>query len=306
MAESGAAPSEPARSRVLDAEWVHRTAHGIEIGVEVPTGKVSGSVDAFLGAVKLGWSLRQTLWVLVVKDFKGRYRAQALGLFWSFAHPLVMMTTMTVAFQIVLKVKIPHFPVFYLIGSIFWQFFTNVLLATTGSMTENAGLVKRTTFPRFLFPIATTFSHLIHFGMEMGLVFAFFFVFPDAYHFNITLLALPLLVVLLLVILIGIGLMTSTLHVKYRDLYYMVTSLITVGFWGTPVLFSTAMAPGWIRPLLRLNPLAGAIEGARDIIMNGQWPKAEYLVPAAVIGVILFFVGCAVFRRQDLEMADYV
>lgn len=301
MADSGDTPS-----RVLAAEWVHRTAHGVELGIEVPTGKVSGSIDAFVGAVRLGWSLRQTLWVLVVKDFKSRYRAQALGLFWSLAHPLVMMVTMTLAFQLVLKVNIPHFPVFYLIGAIIWQFFTNVLLATTGSMTENAALVKRTTFPRFLFPIATTLSHLIHFGMEMGLVFAFFFVFPSSYHFNATLLALPLIVALLIVILIGAGFMTSTLHVKYRDLYYMVTSLITVGFWCTPVLYSTAMAPAWIRPILRLNPVGGAIEGARDVIMNGQWPKAEYLVPAAVIGFVLFFAGCAVFRRQDLEMADYV
>jgi ABC-type polysaccharide/polyol phosphate export permease len=306
MAESGETPSIQGRSRVLDAEWVHRTVHGVEIGTEIPRGKVSGGLEAFVSAVKLGWSLRRILWVLVVKDFKSRYRAQSLGLFWSLAHPLVMMVTMTVAFQLVLKVKIPHFPVFYLIGSVIWQFFTNVLLATTGSMTENAGLVKRTTFPRFLFPIAAALSHVIHLGMELGLVFAFFFVFPDAYHFNVTLLALPLLLALLLVILIGVGLMTSTLHVKFRDLYYMVTSLITVGFWGTPILFTTEMAPPWARVLFRLNPLAGVIEGSRDIIMKGQWPQLAYIVPAAIMGVVLFFLGCVVFRRQELEMADYV
>ena len=67
-------------------------------------------------------ALRQALWVLVLKDFKGRYRAQALGLFWSLAHPLVMMVTITVAFTFVLRIQIPNFSVFYLIGAVFWLF----------------------------------------------------------------------------------------------------------------------------------------------------------------------------------------
>jgi ABC-type polysaccharide/polyol phosphate export permease len=66
------------------------------------------------------------------------------------------------------------------------------------------------------------------------------------------------------------------------------------------------MAPGWLRPLLRLNPVGGAIEGAREIIMLGEWPKAVYVLPAAVAATTAFFVGCAVFRKQNLRIADYV
>jgi ABC-2 type transport system permease protein len=217
-----------------------------------------------------------------------------------------MMVTITIAFKHILKVDIPNFQIFYLIGAIIWQFFSNSVLATTGSMMDNGGLVKRTTFPRFLFPIATILSHLIHFGMEATLVFAFFFVYPEAYVFNASLLALPLLVLLLIVMLIGVGLTTSGLNVKYRDVYYLVTSALTVLFWLTPVLFSTRMAPSWLRPFLRVNPVGGVIEGARDIIMHGEWPRLGEMLPAAATGVVVFFVGCAVFRRQNLQIADYV
>jgi lipopolysaccharide transport system permease protein len=301
-------PSIPSRdgTGVLDAPWVHRSAVGIEIGIETPTGKASSPIQAFVTAATLTWSVRQTLWVLVVKDFKSRYRAQALGLFWSFAHPLVMMVTLTVAFRYILKVDIKNFQIFYLIGAIIWQFFSNSVLSTTGSMMDNGGLVKRTTFPRFLFPIATILSHLIHFGMETLLVFAFFLIYPEAYVFNASLLALPLLILLLVVMLIGVGLTTSGLNVKYRDVYYLVTSALTVLFWLTPVLFSTRMAPSWLRPVLTLNPVGGVIEGARDIIMHGEWPRLGEILPAAATGVFVFFVGCAVFRRQNLQIADYV
>jgi ABC-type polysaccharide/polyol phosphate export permease len=298
--------SSRGQTSLQNAPWVHLSAAGIEIGSETPTGRASNPLWALISAFSLTWSVREILWVLVVKDFKARYRAQALGLFWSFAHPLVMMITITIAFKYVLKVQIENFQIFYLIGSVIWQFFSNSVLATTGSMIDNAGLVKRTTFPRFLFPVAAILSHLIHFGLEMLLVFAFFFVFPQAYVFNSSLFALPLLILLLLVMLTGVGLTTSGLNVRYRDVYYLVTSTLTVAFWLTPVLFRIDMAPGWLRPLLRANPVAGVIEGARNVIMLGEWPSPSEIAPGAVSGLVMFFVGCAVFRRQNLHIADYV
>jgi ABC-type polysaccharide/polyol phosphate export permease len=265
-----------------------------------------GPLGAFVAACALAFSLRQTLWVLVVRDFKSRYRAQALGLFWSFAHPLVMMVTVTIAFRHVLKVQIENFQIFYLIGAVIWQFFSNSALATTGAMIDNATLVKRTTFPRFLFPIATVFSHALHFCMESALVFAFYVFYPEAYRFNGTLLALPFLALLLVTINIGVGLLTCGLNVRYRDVYYLVTSVLTMGFWVTPIIYPTDMAPPLLQPILRLNPIGGVMEGARDVLMRGQWPRAEYTLPAVATGLVLFILGCAVFRRQNLHIADYV
>jgi ABC-type polysaccharide/polyol phosphate export permease len=306
MVESVVSSPPPGSGTDVAEAWVHRSASGVEFGGETPTGRAAGPVTAFVSAAREVFRLRETLWVLVLKDFKGRYRAQALGLFWSLAHPLVMMGTLTLAFQYVLKVSIPNFQVFYLIGAVFWQFFTNAVLAATGGITENGGLIKHTTFPRYVFPIAAVLSHLIHFAMELGLVFAFFFFFPSAYRLNVTLLALPFVVLLLVVIAIGVGFATSVLHAKYRDVYYVVTSTITVGFWATPILFSTSMAPSWLRPLLRLNPVGGVIEAGRDVLMRGVWPDPAYLVPAMITAATVFFGGCYVFRRMNIRVADYV
>jgi lipopolysaccharide transport system permease protein len=302
---SQGAPAGASDTRLLTTPWVHRNAGGLEIGVERPTGLPSSARVAFRSALLLTWELRQALWVLVLKDFKARYRAQALGLFWSLAHPLVMMATVTVAFTYVMGVRVPHFAVFYLIGSVFWQFVTNATLAAAGSLVENGGLVKQTTFPRFLFPVAAVLSHLIHLGMELVVVFAFYFFYPDAYHFNGTLAALPLLVLVTLVVLIGAGLLTSGLYVVFRDTHYLLTSFFTVAFWATPILYPLSMVPPSLQPLVRLNPMTGVIEGARSILMRGEWPHLADLLPAALVAVVLFVTGCAVFRRQNLKVADY-
>ncbi|MFO0566313.1 MAG: ABC transporter permease [Polyangiaceae bacterium] len=297
-------PGEPARA--LADSWVHRSARGIEYGVEQPSGKPESALAALFGALATTWRLRKTLWVLVLKEFKSRYRAQALGLAWSFAYPLIMMATVSLAFTHILKIRIPNFVVFYLIAAIFWQWFSNGTLAATGSFVENASLVKRTSFPRYLLPVAAVLANGINFLLEWVLVFGFYFVFPTAYRFNVTILALVPLSFLELMILVGVGLSTSALNVRYRDVYYIVTSVLTFGFWLSPLLYSTEMAPPTLRALLRLNPLAGVMEGARDVVMAGRWPRLENLLPAVATATVVFLIGCAVFRRQNLQLSDYV
>lgn len=287
-------------------EWVHHHERGIETGGETPTGRPAGAVSALVGSVALAWKLRKALWVLVLKDFKARYRAHALGLFWSLAHPLVMMATLTIAFQYVLRVRIPNFAVFFLIGTVYWQFFSNALNAGMSALMDNGALIKTTTFPRFLFPVAVVLSQLIHFAMESLLILAFFFFFPSAYTFNVTLVLLPLLVLLLVMMLIGMTFIAAPLHARYRDLSYVVSSALTVGFWLTPILYPSSMAPPTLRPLLRLNPVGGVIESAREIIMRGHWPALDLILPPVVAAVVLFLLGCAVFRRENVRVADYV
>lgn len=306
MTETAVSPASTAEDRILREPWVHRTAAGTEIGPDLPSGKSSGPVAAFVTSVAITWELRETLWVLVLKDFKARYRAQSLGLFWSLAYPLVMMVTLTIAFGYVLRVQIPNFSVFYLVGAVFWQFFTNASLASVTSILENGSLVKKTMFPRFLFPIASVLSHLIHLGMELVLLFLFYFVFPHAYTFNVTLVALPFLVLVEVVLLVGMALVTSTMNVRYRDTYYLVSSLMTVGFWATPVIYASHMAPPWAQRWLRLNPVTGIIESARSVVMRGEWPSAQYLLPATGIAIATFFVGCLVFHSQNVRVSDYV
>src|SRR5688572_7267091 len=117
--EIGAAEVSAAPSLEL-APWVHITPRGTEFGGESPGASLRGPLRSLLVACVTTYRLRSTLWLLVLKEFKSRYRAQALGLFWSLAYPLVMMLTISAAFVYVLGVQIANFPIFYLIAAIFW------------------------------------------------------------------------------------------------------------------------------------------------------------------------------------------
>jgi lipopolysaccharide transport system permease protein len=306
--EIAAATEPPARSarKVDQPPWVHVTPGGREFGGDAPSGAVPGPLQALIAACATTWELRSTLWILVLKEFKSRYRAQALGLFWSLAYPLFMMATVSVAFVYILGVQVQNFPIFYLIGAIFWHWFSNGLLAATSTFHEHGGLVKRTTFPRYLLPVARVLSSFLSFLTEWSLVIGFYFVFPEAFTFTFRIVALPLLCLILFILLIGLSLLVSVLDVRYRDVYYMVSSVLTVGFWLSPILYPVEKAPEHLRWLFTLNPLSGIIEGARAVLMYGRWPNAAHLGVAAGIALIVFFIGCAVFRRHNLTLADHI
>ena len=189
-----ASAKTPRSPRSLEAApWVHVTPKGTDFGGESPSGSVRGPLKSLLVAFITTYQLRSTLWILVLREFKSRYRAQALGLLWSLAYPLVMMITVSVAFVYVLGVDIPNFAIFYLIGAIFWHWFSNGLMSATSIFNENGSLVKRTTFPRYLLPVSRVLASFLSFLTEWMLVIAFYFVFPEAFTFTYRIVALPLL-----------------------------------------------------------------------------------------------------------------
>jgi lipopolysaccharide transport system permease protein len=289
-----------------EAPWVHVTPKGTDYGGDSPSGSVRGPLQSLVVAFVTTYKLRSTLWILVLREFKSRYRAQALGLLWSLAHPLVMMITVSVAFVYVLGVDIPNFAIFYLIAAIFWHWFSNGLMSATSIFNENGSLVKRTTFPRYLLPISRVLASFLSFLTEWALVIAFYFVFPEAFTFTYRIIALPLLFLITFVLMIGLSLTLSVLDVRYRDVYYTLTSVLTFAFWLSPILYPVTKAPENLRWLFYLNPMTGVMEGARAIIMYGRWPSALEIGPSSALAVAVFMVGCAVFRKYNLTLADYL
>jgi lipopolysaccharide transport system permease protein len=64
----------------------------------------------------------------------------------------------------------------------------------------------------------------------------------------------------------------------------------------TPILYSIASMPPFLRTLTRLNPIYHLVQSYRAILVAGVWPSAWGLVYVAVVAALLLFAGLAVFR----------
>ena len=93
------------------------------------------------------WLSRELLVYLVRTEIKVKYKNSALGLVWSMVAPAMTLAIYFFVFQIVLGNHTPNFVIFLFAGLLLWNLFSLGVLTGTGVVVNNAGIVKKVSFP---------------------------------------------------------------------------------------------------------------------------------------------------------------
>jgi ABC-2 type transport system permease protein len=257
----------------------------------------------------LGWragagNLVSLTWTLSRKNFQVRYKRAALGVLWAVLQPAFQAAVLSVVFIKVFKADlgVPDYAVFVLAGMLPWTFFAQSLSIATVSVLENGPLVKKVSLPLVVFPfsaiggVALAFVAALPVLLVAGLV---------AGGVGRLLLLLPLAVGLQLLAVAGLATLTSSLYPAFRDVRYLVESLLVVGLYLTPVLYPPDKLPSPARGLLELNPLTGVLSIYRAAFLSRpvDWSAVGL---SALVGVAALLLGLTVFRRRSDEFADLV
>jgi ABC-2 type transport system permease protein len=104
------------------------------------------------------WLSRELLIYLVRTEIKVKYKNSVLGLVWSMLAPAMSLAIYFVVFSIVLNNKQPHFVIFLFAGLLLWNLFSLGVLTGTGVVVNNAGIVKKVSFPREILSLAAVGS----------------------------------------------------------------------------------------------------------------------------------------------------
>jgi ABC-2 type transport system permease protein len=112
--------------------------------------------------------------------------------------------------------------------------------------------------------------------------------------------------VLLLLFTVGLSLLTSALHVKYRDVAFFVQALLTVWFYATPIVYTLSVIPERLRFLWNFNPMTSIVLLLQHSFLNLSFPNPQILQINIIL--ILFFVtlGVFVFRRESKNFDDWI
>lgn len=255
------------------------------------------------------WRYRYALHNLVLKDFRVRYRNMSLGILWSIINPLVMLGVLLIVFTYIHQNRHVHyFPVFLLIGLVFYNIMALVLPPATTAIVGNANLVKKVIFPRAMVPVAVVASQMIHIGIKLVILGTFLFVF--SVPVNWTWLWIFPIILTMLIFVTGMAFGCSALAVTYRDMLYVVESGLKISFWLTPIFYDLLQVKlNLARPLYwiyLLNPAAGCIDATRKALLMGQHPDPEAFGFAAFSALVILVVGIAIFRSKEQQFADYL
>jgi ABC-type polysaccharide/polyol phosphate export permease len=285
------------------AIWQHRTPTGTILGDELEEPSLAAELKSVTADFR---AHRHAIKVFTEGRFRATYRAQALGLLWPIANPLILMIVISVVFGWVFPTEIPAYPVFLMLGLIPWHFLSHSWTDGTTCLLEHAEVLKRTSVPGYVIAAGTVFSHLHNLGFASLSILPLIALYPSAFQVSLAMLALPLVLVFLVVATLGLVLISGVLNVVYRDVGYIVNSSLVVLFWATPIMYPLDRVAGTARRILLLNPMASIIESTRAIVMDGRFPAAGVTAAAAASSGLILLIGLLLYRRFARQLADHV
>lgn len=251
------------------------------------------------------WVYRELLYFLMWRDVKVRYKQTLLGVVWVVIQPLLATVVFTVFLGMLARVPsddIPY-PIFVYVGLLLWNFFSSAVIGSGNSLVGNASLITKVYFPRIIVPIGAVGARLADLAVALVVLIGmmiFYEVVPTW-----SLLMFPLLIALVALLALGIGLLTSALNVKYRDVGIALPVLIQLWMFSSPIVYPSSLVPeGW-RTIYALNPLVGIIEGFRSSFFGLEFDWAALGFSTAITFILLVYAAFA-FRRMESHFADFV
>ena len=247
---------------------------------------------------------------LVARELKARYRGSVFGFLWSFINPLLLLAIYTFVFTTVIPNEEPRtkpYALFMFSGILPWTWFATSLSDAAGSLLAGGNLIKKVLFPAEVLPIVNVLANMVHFFLGLVILIAFLVVYrhpPDVWD----LFWFPIAVAVQLVFTCALGLLLAALAVHFRDIRDILTNVLTLWFFATPIIYPYFQVNVQkFRPLFNANPFTHLAISYQEILFFygpiGHW---RWLLLLGAASIVLFLACYWVFDRLRDSFAEAV
>jgi len=245
---------------------------------------------------------------LVRREFQLRSARALWGSAWLVLEPATQIVIYTLIFGRLLGARLPGvqndmaYGFYVCAGLITWSYFAELVTRSQTLFLDHADLLKTVRFPRSTLPVALLLAASANFLILAG-IFAAVLLVSGNWPGALLLAALPLLA-LQSAIGLGLGLLTGTLNVFFRDVGKVVGVGMQFWFWLTPIVYPVSILPEGVRHALAHNPMLPIIGGYQRIVLEGLAPEWGALWVPLALAVSLIALAWGVFRRLSPDLVD--
>ena len=222
---------------------------------------------------------------LAGRDFKLKYRRSVLGVAWSILNPLLMMLVLTQVFGLLLKIKVENFPVYYIVGSSLWTFFSEA--------------TQKVYIPKYIFPLEKCLFALENFLFSLiAVVLVMLF---QRFVPSITTLLFFIPVLYVLIFSVGIGLALSAMTVYFRDVMHLYGIVLTIWMYITPILYPVEVVKdnAFVYAVVSHNPMTYYVTYFRDLLMYNTIPGLRYNLICVGWALLALVIGGLIFHKAQ-------
>lgn len=257
------------------------------------------------------WRYRDLILLFVKRDFVTFYKQTILGPLWYILQPLLTTIVFTVIFGRVARISTDGIPpfLFYLSGTVAWNYFANCLTETSNTFVSNAAIFGKVYFPRLTVPLSVVIINLLKFSIQLFLFLCFYVYFVSLGSLvrpTLIILWLPVMIFQMALLGLGMGILISSLTTKYRDLSYLMSFVVQLWMYTTPVVFPASIVPEKFRFLYMLNPMAPIIEMFRFAFLGSGMVNPVYISIGWCVTLCVLFTGIILFNRIEKSFMDTV
>lgn len=258
------------------------------------------------------WSNRTLLRQMTVREIRGRYQGSIGGMFWSFAHPLMMLAIYTFVFSVVFKARWNQGPatlddrtgyaLMLFSGLIVHGLFADVINRAPHLIPSNVNFVKKVVFPLETLPVVCVLAAVFQAGVSLLILLGAHVLVTGGLSpssFYTVLVLLPFVVLTL-----GAAWMLASVGAFLRDLGQLTGIIATLALFLSPVFFPVSALPPKLQPLMMANPLTFIIEQVRAVLLLGAQPNWTGLAAYALLAFVVAWLGFACFQTSRRSFAD--
>jgi ABC-2 type transport system permease protein len=207
-------------------------------------------------------------------DIKQRYRRSVLGPFWFTLSTLIMVVVLGLLYSQLLNLEISTYLPYLAVGLVVWQYLASAVNEGCAAFIGSAYLIKQIRLPLTVHVCRIGWRNFVILLHSLPVVTLTLLVFGQWPTPEILLLPFALLILLLQSVWIGVAL--GILCARFRDISPIVTNLVQVAFFFTPVMWSPEILKdrAWVADY---NPLYHLIEIARGPIVGKPVPLESWI-----------------------------
>jgi len=235
-------------------------------------------------------------------DILTRYRRSTIGPFWLTLSVAIFVTALGGLYHTLFRMDVSEYMPFMTAGLVVWTLMSAFLLESCVIFVEGDPIIKQVRLPLTVFVFRMIMRNLIVFLHNLPILVVVFLVFQVDLTWKIVLA--PIGLAFLCLNAIWAGLLIGVVSTRYRDVVQVMTSLLQVVFFVTPVFWSPTLLQG--RPLIvEGNVLYHFLEVVRGPLL-GQVPSTLTYGIVSGVTVVGWTAGLLMFQRFRNRIAYWL